>query len=326
MPDLVDDLARLGVDLGVVLGRLQLRQRLERGVRQLRAEEQRLQAGDDRVAAEHGHEPRHPGRGQAAPARPAAHPQRRQIGDRVLERALEDVPAGAELRDAQAPGRHRVHHVFALVAEAALDHLRHHHLAVERRDEVHAQVPALPRLELDPVLDDRALEVAERREDDLRPGQAGVAVVFEQELALVGVVPRSPDRRQRLRPQRIAEREVVLLDREDVGEVAAELEREVERDRVERLVLDREVVLHALADEAEAGDRELILLEAARERVAHVEGGGEVLDLVRGQHQRPLSVQGQAQAGEEARVLGEQAGDGGVDVAPLVADAEDRAF
>ena len=53
----------------------------------------------------------------------------------------------------------------------------------------------------------------------------------------------------------------MLLDGEDVGEVGAELQRELERDRLERLVLDRDVVLHPLADEAGARDRELVLVE-----------------------------------------------------------------
>ena len=134
------------------------------------------------------------------------------------------------------------------------------------------------------------------------------------------------ERRQRLRPQRVAEREVVLLDREDVREVGPELERELERDRLERLVLDRDVVLHPDADEAGARDRELVLVQPLRERVAHVEGGREVLDPVGGEDERALAVDGQAQQREEARVLGEEAAGLEVDVAALVADAEGRAF
>ena len=60
---LVHDLARLGVDRRIVLACLQLSEHLERASRELGPEEQRLQARDQRVAPEHGHEPRHPRRG-----------------------------------------------------------------------------------------------------------------------------------------------------------------------------------------------------------------------------------------------------------------------
>ena len=71
----MNDLARLGVDGGVVVGRLELGQNLECAAGELGAEEERLEAGDDRVAAEDGHEPRHPGRGQVAEPVPSAQPQ-----------------------------------------------------------------------------------------------------------------------------------------------------------------------------------------------------------------------------------------------------------
>src|SRR5262249_30351981 len=57
LADLVRDLPRLRVDRRVVLLRLQLREHLERGARELGAEDQRLQARDDRVAPEYAHEP-----------------------------------------------------------------------------------------------------------------------------------------------------------------------------------------------------------------------------------------------------------------------------
>ena len=64
MPHLVDDLPGLGVDLRVVLARLELGERVERVVSQLRPEEERLQAGDERVPAEDRHEPGHAGCGE----------------------------------------------------------------------------------------------------------------------------------------------------------------------------------------------------------------------------------------------------------------------
>ena len=106
---LVDDLPRLGVDRRVVLGRLQLGEHLERAARELGAEEQRLQARDERVAAEDGHEPRHPGGGQARRCR------RRRRACAATARSETDCgnawsrssQSRAQLRHAQLPGRER---------------------------------------------------------------------------------------------------------------------------------------------------------------------------------------------------------------------------
>ncbi len=140
------------------------------------------------------------------------------------------------------------------------------------------------------------------------------------------VVADRRERRKRLRALRVAEREVVLLHRHDVREVGAELEAELERDGFQRLVLERDVVLHPVAYEAQARDRDLVLVEPAGQRVAHVEGGRVVLDLRRGEQERPRFVDPQLQLGEEARVLGEEPGRPAVEVADVVADAERRAF
>ena len=95
--------------------------------------------------------------------------------------------------------------------------------------------------------------------------RAGDGVVLEHELVLVLLVARLGRRRKRARLERVAEREVVVLDGEDVREVVAELERELEADLLHALVLDAEAVLHALADEAVARDRDRVLGELAGE-------------------------------------------------------------
>ena len=324
--DLVDDLSRLRVDGRVVLVGLQLGERLERAPRELGPEEERLQAGNDRVPAEDGHEPGH-ACGEEAPApRARADAQRREVRDGLPEGVPKPVPRRVELGNAQTPGRERVADPVPLVAEAPLDELGHLDLSVEGHHEVEACLPALARRKLDPVANGRAVRLSLGREDDLRAGYVTVGGVLEEELAVGAVVAPLDELRQRVGAHRVSEREVVLLDREDVGKVAAELELQLEGRRRERLVLDREVVLHSHADEPVARDRELILLEPARERVPHVEGGGEVLDLVRREQERALAVDPKPHAGEEARVLGEEAGGRPVDVADLVADAERGAF
>ena len=171
----------------------------------------------------------------------------------------------------------------------------------------------------------RTVDLSPLREDHLRL-QGQVAVVGDQELVPALVVLDGLGIGQRLRADGVAEGEVEVLDGEDVGEVAGELELEVEFDPLHALVLHCEGVLHPIADEALAPNREHVRAEPAGERVAHEERRGEVLDLVRGEQQRTLAVDGELERREEARVLREEALDLAVQVAQLVADAEGRAF
>ena len=69
---------------------------------------------------------------------------------------------------------------------------------------------------------------------------------------------------------RVAEREVVVLDGEDVREVARNLDPELQRHGPHPLVLDHDPVLHRLADESLANDRDLVRIEVLRPRVAKV--------------------------------------------------------
>jgi hypothetical protein len=102
----MDDLARLGVDLGIVLARLKLGERVQSVVGELGPEEQSLQARDERVPAEDGHEPGHAGGGQLArEARILVHAQGREVSDRLGERLAELLPGGAQLWNTQMPGR-----------------------------------------------------------------------------------------------------------------------------------------------------------------------------------------------------------------------------
>ena len=94
----------------------------------------------------------------------------------------------------------------------------------------------------------------------------------------------------------------------------------------EALVAHAQLVLHPVAHEALARDREHVLVETAGERVAEEERGRVVLDLPRREQERPLSVDAQLEPREEARVLGEEAARRAVEVADLVAEAERRAF
>jgi hypothetical protein len=124
--------------------------------------------------------------------------------------------------------------------------------------------------------------------------------------------------------QRVAEREVVLLDREDVREVGRELDLERERQRPSGVAAHDDGVLHPLADVTGPGDRQLVAAEPADDRVPHEERRRERLALDGREKQRTQAVHGEDAAREEPRVVGEEARGRAVDVAPLVADAEGR--
>jgi hypothetical protein len=280
-PDLVHDLARLGVDRLVVLGRLKVGEDLERAAGELRAEEQGLETRDQRVAAEDGHEPRHAGRREVAEAVASAQPERGEVGHRAREDVVEVVPGRAQPRDPKVPGRERGLDPLALLAEALPHHVWPHRVAPQHRDNVEAELPCLPRLELDPIPDLPGLDVTALGQDHLRAGKAGVVV--EHELVLLLLVASLCRQRQGDRLERVAEREVVVLDREDVREVARELEGELERDLLLALVLDAEVVLHSLADEAVPADRDAVLGKVAGDRVPEEVGGGVVLGAAGGE-------------------------------------------
>ena len=90
-PDLVQDLARLGVGPRVVDDRLASRQDLEGGHGQVGSEGDRLVGRDDRVAAEQGGEPGHAG-GEVVLARPGTVvEQEPEVGHAALDQPVEQL-------------------------------------------------------------------------------------------------------------------------------------------------------------------------------------------------------------------------------------------
>ena len=133
--------------------------------------------------------------------------------------------------------------------------------------------------------------------------------------------------RQRPRVQRVAEREVVLLDRDDVREVGADLERELEA-RAARA--SRSGSRCGPASRRRRSARARSRASPAASPSATGCGGRR-----RPRSTRPCPTRAAAAAApliaeleprEEARVLGEEAARAAVEVAELVADAERRAF
>src|SRR5687767_7198324 len=156
-----------------------------------------------------------------------AHTERSDVGYRAPERMPELVPGRADLRHAQVPGAERGANAGELVSEFPLNAARRRALAVQRGDDIGAKLPALARAERDAVPDEPALDLAGLGEHDL--GEVA-GPVHEDELVFLLLVAGLDEFGQCRRVLRIAEREVIRLDREDVSEVGAELERELELD------------------------------------------------------------------------------------------------
>ena len=169
------------------------------------------------------------------------------------------------------------------------------------------------------------VDLAALGKDHLRR-QREITVVRNEELVSLLVVLVRPRRRQRFRPERVAERKVVVLHGKDVRKVRGDLELDIELDRFHALVLDRERILHPFTDEALTPDREHVLVETTRKRVAHEERSREVFDLAGREQQRAFAVDREPEARKEARVFGEETLAFVVKVADLVADTEGRAF
>ena len=103
-PQLVEDLAGLGVPPVVDLGRLERGEDVERLDRELRPERERLERGDDRVPPEQRREPRHAGRDVALALLRAVVHEQPEIGDAPADRQVEQLVIGRDRGRAAGPG------------------------------------------------------------------------------------------------------------------------------------------------------------------------------------------------------------------------------
>ena len=325
-PQLVHDLARLGVAHIVALPGLQRGQRLQRAHRQRRAQRQRLVGGDQRVAAEHGHEPGQPGRRQVAQrpvALAGAHPQRGQVGDRPGEGVPQILRAGLQLGHAELPGAQRLADPLALVAEVEAGVAGLPLLVAVQQHDVAAALPAGAGSQLQTVADRPLVRLALARRPDQRLGLEAAVVQGERPrvLALI-VVTADVDRRLR----GVGEHQLLLvvrprLDLEQVEEVDVELHLQLQRHRVDQVVLDPQALLHAaLADEHVADQRDRARGEALGARVLHEHGGRVVVDGARAEQLRLVAVDQQPPLRQVAGVVEVEAVRSAPDLAVVVGD------
>ena len=281
---LVQDLARLGVPVVVPRGGLPIAQYVQRGAAELRVQDRRLQGDDQRVPPEQRHEPRQPGGGDGL--QPAIPLYRKAQGGDVLhglvEHAGEGMAVAVQLEDAGPPGR-QVLPLRAAHAQVAGGGRREHGISVAQ------------------VVKQRALPCPARRQFD-READAAVgidgwrrAAGGDADLAVeVPVAVARGEHAVRVRPAAAdpaAAQDAAGLHLEDVGEVAADRQFQVEAHGVAAVVGDGIRLVHAAADgpaehHAEGAGRHVPALAGegavGQEDAGGVVGGGTAVDQLPG--------------------------------------------
>ena len=320
--DLVQDLAGLLVLEVVDLLALQRRQRVQCAARELRADEERLVGGDQRVAPEDRHEPRQAGsrKGKLVPLDRRVQAQRREVDDGLLVDELEQIPVGLDLRGALAPLLHVVRLAPRAQDAARLARLEDQRLegAPLAEGDLDPRLPDLPRRQRQ--LEDEVVALDRRvlgRVDPGRRVEVAVPVLEEQEVARRVVAGR----------QRSALLDLHVLDLEEVGEVAAAREPHRHRDLLVQVVVQEHHLVERLVDRAVALDREA-LGGHVRQRWRRQEEGSRVVVGVRRAEDDPAHVlDREHEPVQEPRVLVEEARDRAVvDVARRVGQHEGRAL
>ena len=307
-PQLVQDLARLGVAEVVALRCLGLGQRLERGAREGWLERQRLVRGDQAVPAEDGQEPGHAA-GRHRPAEillTGPDPQRGEVDEAAVIDVLEIV-ARFELRRPLEPFLQRQRHRGLGGAERVAPKQRRPRLRALDRSQVDAELPAPMRLDGELEGDAVALELALPVE--AQAGAAAEAVLLEaqRERALADLDPR---------PVLVR---AGLLRLENIGEVGREAEVEPEQALLGRVLGDDDVLVRALGDEAVALDGERRVLALGRRDDA----AREVVDRPARERLQRLSVYEQPPFGHVSDVVEEESFRlVGLDVAVLLREEE----
>ena len=351
-PQLVEDLAGLRVAAVVDRGGLVGGQHGQRLHRDLRPERERLERGDDRVAAEQRREPRHAGRDVALVRARAVVDEQPQVVDGALHDAVEDLVVAVDRRGAVVPGPVR-RGAFIARDEGRLREerrrggfgggIRGHGARVGPHGP--AQLAGGARLEGQaPAQPDRGpgVERVGRHRGHLadlgrglRERQVGAAPDPVEPVVAEG----DPLRRDRHRQERPAGRSRIAADLEDVRVVGAHVELDRDRDRTIRVVHDADQLLEGAApDQPVAGDPDRPPDEVVERVDLHVRVpvGGRVGQLDRAavvaahrplEEDRPLAADVQHRARQQPRVgpVQAQAARIRMDVAELVGQQVDVA-
>ena len=253
-PQLVHDLAGLGVAEVVIRGRLELGESLQRRLGQRRLEREREVGGDEAVAAERRHEPRQAaGRHRVGDALRRPDAQRAEVEEALAVRLRERGRLALERGRGGEPLPERERHLRLRLAERVAAEERAPLAALDHRDDVDARLPLLVGAEAEvedgaPLLERHA--AAAERDDRLPP-------------VAVSLVPHPGSRAFELVPV-LALGSLILLRLEHVREVGAEPELELDLDRLGAVVPDDHVLVDAVGDEAVAAHRQRRLLARRR--------------------------------------------------------------
>ncbi len=220
----------------------------KRGRGQLGRERKRLQAGEDAVAAEHGHEPREAGGGKApAPRAQRREAQRGEVDEAAHVGVLERRPVAFETRRVAEPA-------VEPGGEVPLRALWRGAAAAEQRDRnLHLRGPLA--LRRDPGAEGQSVGVELRAAAGADRGRLPVRLppVPEHQAPALDLARVLPLLLQR------------VLDLEEVGEVASRLEPKRQVERLLIVVEDGDLLVEAVGDGARANDRLLrVLVDGAR--------------------------------------------------------------
>ncbi len=234
---LVEDPARVLVAEVVDARPLPLAEGEQRRGRQLGRERERLQAREDAVPAEHGHEPREAGRGQALPRRDRRREaQSREVDQAPLVGRLQRVRVALDPRRGLQPAREVLLHVLPPALAGELRPLVPLAVAEEGGDDVEPGRPLAVRLDRRREREAVLVDLRRSRGRDQRRPAVGVALVAEPQHAAAldpgHVLPLLGER---------------VLDLEEVGEVAAGLDPDGQVDRLVLVVQDRQLLVEPVA-------------------------------------------------------------------------------
>ena len=311
---LVGDAAGILVAEIVDPGSLPVSERTQRRGGELRRERERLEAREDAVAAEHGHEPRQTGgRKRLAPSRDGRREaQCREVDEAPPVRRLQRVQVAFEPGRLLEPGLQAALHVRpgpSLAARVLRPDVRS--ARTGGRDHVEVGCPLTAGLDMSGEGQAVLVDLRRRAGRDRGRTLKRLALVSEHQPLLLdprGVAPLLLE---------------CVLDLEQVGEVAGGIDADGEVDGMLVVIQDRELFVEPVSDRAPADHRQLrVDVHRARTRYEE-EARLEVLEVVDRERIQLLAVHGQDPPGEEAGVEREQAGRIGerrLDVAARVTD------
>ena len=270
-PDLVQHPAGLLVPEVVRLGALERRERQQRPSREARTEAHRLQGGDERVSPEEREEPRQAGRRQhdVLGLRLHVDPEREQVEGGLGHDLVEQVRIRLQLRDLRQPPADRIRAVrVGRLAIVPVDRLDLPRPELERHVDLATPLAARRQLEVpDEVV---AVDTVGRgRHVDPGLGLERLVLVAKHQARPVGCVVA-------LDLGRSVPDEVLHL--EEVGEVVADGEAQLDVDRVLGEAAHLDPLMQPAADGPATLDPERVRVQARHPRVGQEERRRIVVD------------------------------------------------